>query len=85
MSRKVSLLKYRLMRKVILIAVAGLWLMMLGACSWHSKPGPLGRMSEKDRNRTIVLDRSDEDVRIDERRSVNETERTHMLYPWTWF
>ncbi len=73
------------MRKVILFTVTALWLSALGACSWHSKPGPLGRMSDKDRNRTIVLDRSDEEVRIDERRTMNQAEKTQMLYPWTWF
>ena len=71
------------MRKVYQIAVAALLFSLLGACATGSRP--LGKMDEQKRNRTLVLDRTDEEVAIDERRTANEATKSHWMKPRTWF
>ena len=85
LSRNSNSLDYRLMRMVNRIAAAILLVVLLDGCVFNSEPDPLGRIKEPDRNKTIVLDRSDEEVEFDERRVASQTTETNWLLPWTWF
>ncbi|MEM9478384.1 MAG: hypothetical protein AAGA58_01840 [Verrucomicrobiota bacterium] len=57
----------------------------VSGCALRSQPRPLGRVSEENRNRTIVLDRTDEEISLDERRAARKAKDTRILLPWTWF
>lgn len=73
------------MRTVKRIAACVLLVALLDGCAFNTEPGPLGRMEEPDRHRTIVIDRSDEEVRLDERRLARQSAEPNWLLPWTWF
>ncbi|MEM0896049.1 MAG: hypothetical protein AAGJ79_04120 [Verrucomicrobiota bacterium] len=70
------------------IPQAILCLLLLAAasgCALRSQPRPLGRVQDEERHRTIVLDRTDEEVKQEERRAARRAKESRLLLPWTWF